>query len=106
MITINRNAVDPQAVDLRRVLFREYQQSLHVDPCFQNFEAELALLPGDYLAPRGRLVLDTLPTMTQAQLLCERLGFVDTRPYTFNPIIGSRYMGLDLTASLPEGNTP
>lgn len=35
-------------MDLVRLLFREYQQDIGVDLCFQSFEAELAGLPGSY----------------------------------------------------------
>jgi len=44
-------------IDSAREIFRDYARSLSVDLCFQNFEDELAALPGDYAAPDGRLLL-------------------------------------------------
>jgi len=50
-------AQSPEDIEHARELFREYAAWLEIDLCFQNFEKELAELPGEYAPPNGRLFL-------------------------------------------------
>ncbi len=63
-----RDACFPEDRDLVVRLFRDYQQSLGIDLSFQNFEHELATLPGAYAPPNGAL------------LLADEVGCVAMRP--------------------------
>ena len=67
-----RAAEVPRDLGAVRKLFREYADSLSTDLCFQNFEAELAGLPGKYEPPKGRLLLAWRDT--------EAVGCVGLRP--------------------------
>jgi putative acetyltransferase len=150
-----REAQTPADIARVRELFLEYQSTLGVDLCFQGFAEELALLPGKYARPAGRLLLaasessvlgvvalrplasadcemkrlyvrpsgrgaglgrrltealitearlegygrvllDTLPTMAEAQKLYRSMGFAEIAAYCDNPIAGTRYMALSL----------
>ena len=51
------DAVFPEDLDTVRALFGEYASGLEVDLDFQDFDAELAALPGKYARPGGRLLL-------------------------------------------------
>jgi|SRR5579871_2066366 len=50
-------AQSPIQIAQARELFLEYAKSLGFSLCFQNFDKELAGLPGDYAPPDGRLFL-------------------------------------------------
>jgi ribosomal protein S18 acetylase RimI-like enzyme len=44
-------------IQMARELFEEYAVGIGISLCFQNFDQELAGLPGKYAAPDGRLLL-------------------------------------------------
>jgi GNAT superfamily N-acetyltransferase len=46
----------------------------------------------------ARMLLDTVPSMTAAHALYESLGFVATAPYRHNPVPGTSFLELDLSA--------
>jgi len=60
--SISIEILDSQAADLEEVrkLFAEYAKSLGISLNFQNFDAELAGLPGEYQSPGGCLLVAKL----------------------------------------------
>ena len=57
MIPRIRLAASVQDMEHARELMRNYARWIEIDLCFQNFEAELAALPGKYSTPEGGLWL-------------------------------------------------
>jgi ribosomal protein S18 acetylase RimI-like enzyme len=70
-ISIDQAASPDQLASIRE-LFLEYASSLEISLCFQNFEQELASLPGKYAPPAGRILL--------AQATDQSVGCVALRP--------------------------
>lgn len=67
-------AASPEDVERARELMRRYAAWTGIDLCFQNFEAELAALPGRYVAPLGGLWL------ARATGSNEPIGVIALRP--------------------------
>jgi ribosomal protein S18 acetylase RimI-like enzyme len=64
----------PQQIAQARELFLEYARSLGFSLCFQNFDQELAGLPGDYAPPEGRLLLAEYDGQLAACIALHKLG--------------------------------
>jgi putative acetyltransferase len=60
-----------------RQIFAEYAAQLGVDLCFQNFDAELAALPGEYARPQGALLLAVVDGEVAGCCALRPLGSVD-----------------------------
>ena len=57
-----------------RELFEEYAAWLEIDLCFQNFDTELAGLPGEYTPPGGRLLLAFVDEQLAACVALRKIG--------------------------------
>jgi len=69
-----QQAETPIHIAQARELFLEYAQSLGFSLCFQNFNQELANLPGDYAPPAGRLLLAEYETQLAGCVALHRLA--------------------------------
>ena len=67
-------AEKPDQIEKARELFIEYAESLGFSLCFQNFDQELAGLPGDYAPPDGRLLIGEYRGQPAGCVALHRLG--------------------------------
>jgi putative acetyltransferase len=63
-----------EEVQRARELFEEYATWLGINLCFQNFDKELAELPGEYVPPSGCLLLATENDQTSGCVALRRIG--------------------------------
>jgi putative acetyltransferase len=67
-------AESPTQIAQARELFLEYAESLGFSLCFQNFDQELASLPGSYAPPGGRLLLAEYEGQLAGCIALHKLG--------------------------------
>ncbi len=97
--TVGLRPVDERTGEMKRLFVRPEFRG-------RGFGGRLVRLILSEAASAGysRIVLDTLPSMGEAQALYGRLGFRDTPPYAFNPVPGVRYMALEIRAGRSPGS--
>jgi putative acetyltransferase len=74
-----------------RELFLEYAQSLGFSLCFQNFDDELANLPGDYAPPAGRLLLAEFEGQLAGCVALHKLAAKDDAEASSKILAGSEF---------------
>jgi ribosomal protein S18 acetylase RimI-like enzyme len=85
-----------------RLLFEEYAAGLEIDLCFQNFDKELAGLPGEYVPPSGRLFLAVEMDQTLGCVALRKIGedVCDMKRLYVRPGFRGTGLGSTLAASI------
>lgn len=81
-----------------RALFEEYWNSFGFTPCFQNFSAELAGLPGAYAPPDGRLAIAFVDGIPAGCVALRR--FDETRAVPKRLYVRPQFRGLGIGRAL------
>lgn len=74
MIFAIKPAGSEKEIQAARGLFEEYAEGIGISLCFQNFDRELANLPGDYAPPDGRLLLASKDAQLAGCIAMRKLG--------------------------------
>ena len=93
-----------EEVQTARGLFEEYAASLGVDLSFQNFDQELAQLPGDYSPPDGRLLLAVCDNQIAGCVALRKLenGISEMKRLYVKPQFRGSKIGLTLAETIIE----
>jgi len=93
-----------EQISLARTLFQEYGASLGFSLCFQNFDKELAGLPGDYAPPRGRLLIAYLDSEAAGCVALHEFepGIAEMKRLYVRPAFRGKRVGLVLANAIIE----
>jgi hypoxanthine phosphoribosyltransferase len=91
-----------QHIEIARALFAEYAREIKVDLCFQNFNAELAGLPGKYSPPRGRLLLALISGKPAGCVALREIGdgICEMKRLYVSPAFRGKGLGAKLASSV------
>ena len=97
-----RQAESPAQIVQVRELFLEYAESLGFSLCFQNFDRELAGLPGDYAPPDGRLLVAEYRSQLAGCVALHKLeaGICEMKRLYLRPQLRGRGVGRALAESV------
>ncbi|MEP6922159.1 MAG: GNAT family N-acetyltransferase [bacterium] len=92
--------------DIERVreLFEEYVAWLGINLCFQNYDKELAELPGEYAPPNGRLLLAVVDGLIVGCVALRSLGngVCEMKRLFVRPGYRGQRLGWELVESIVE----
>src|SRR5688572_28028803 len=96
------HATSADEITEARQLFEEYAAWLGLNLCFQNFDKELAELPGDYKPPDGRLFLAHENDQTAGCVALRKIGegIGEMKRLYVRPAFRSQGLGRTLTETL------
>lgn len=95
-------AQSPEAIESARELFAEYASWVEISLCFQNFDKEVAELPGAYAPPSGRLFLAVASQQVMGCVALRKIGdgVGEMKRLYVRPEFRGRGLGRTLTEKL------